>query len=75
MRTFSVDAHLSNCLKKIINELNLQINDPHAPIDESYENARFAFAWIYNLKQKIKNFVAFKFYVLSTKSEITVKSN
>ena len=75
MRTFSVDVHLSNWLKKIINELNLQINDPHAPIDESYENARFAFAWIYNLKQKIKNFVAFKFYVLSTKSEITVKSN
>ena len=35
-------------LKKIINELNFQINDPHAPTDGSYENARFAFAWIYN---------------------------
>ena len=54
MQTFSVDAHLSNSLKKIINELNFQINDPHAPIDESYENARFPFAWIYNLKKKLK---------------------
>ena len=75
MQTFSVDAHLSNWLKKIINELNFQINDPHAPIDESYENARFPFAWIYNLKKKIKNLVAFKCYVVSTKSEITVKLN